>query len=878
MRRLLLALSFILMGMQAGDKAQDQYSPQEAYFLRKMTELWKDRDYRLVKVEVEEFLKTHPASAIHEPLQAILADILYHDKSYDQALAIYQKITDPALLQKTKLRKCQCLYLTGHYDTVIAELAGTSDSDADEMKFIFADSLFRKMQGVSDGQKQALAQKAKPFLLSLYSTSYKTKVLYPLAEVRRILGDSAEAAALFLQLADEFPEKKEEILLQAAALLMNINKSEAITTYQRVVDLGQGKAPDAAYNELVLLFHEDRFQELVARERILGERLKEDKQPLYNFCMGRSHFKLDHFKEAAVYLEKFIWQEKENTPYKRAAYLTVITCAQQEKDSPLFEKSIEEFVAAFPQDLEAGKALLLRAQAALKEDKNEQAVADLGRLLTAFADFPERETLLFNYALLLSKVKKWSDSRKTFLAFIDAYPQSQHLGAVWPSMLQCSTEELKKASPEEILAKKSQLAHDLQEVMGKSNDWSCDERAGYQFLLGQLLYDVKEWKASLSALETYVTTYPEHPSRSQALLMVAYLHRELGSEATIFVQAAEEALVVAEEASNKTALRLQLFNSYLSLKNFDKAAEHLYQVAMVDKVFVNEENTLWLAHHFAAKQDKRVFELLREILKYDDNFALHFDPEKTYLEAEVMKLAELIMPTERKKLLLSLREMQQMHPGHSWKLQRQVAYELAKIHLTEGETDEALKIFEELAASAELTPSYYSNAAILEKNRILLSRCAACDRTDANPEIAHILSTLKDLQIQKRLACEPLHLEAALEYADLRASLVPAESKTETALFFLQRIQEDFTANDDTIRQEYHEARLRFPEKDTLFQTYMKCVKAEILALQAKMSGDQDVSLRALSEASSLFEEVLRETSATPFLKKRAEAYLTNPR
>jgi tetratricopeptide (TPR) repeat protein len=360
--------------------------------------------------------------------------------------------------------------------------------------------------------------------------------------------------------------------------------------------------------------------------------------------------------------------------------------------------------------------------------------------------------------------------------------------------------------------------------------------------------------------------------------MLAYLHRELGSEASVFVKAAEEALFVASDPNNKTALRLQLFNSYLSLKNFDKAAEHLYHVTMIDKVLVNEENTLWLAHHFAAKQDGRLFELLKEILKYDDNFALHFDPEKTYLEAEVMKLAELITASDRKKLLLSLREIQLTHPNHSWKLQRQVAYELAKIHLSQGETDEALKIFEELAASAELTPSYYSNAAILEKNRILLSRCPACDRTEANPQIAHILSTLKDLQIQKRLACEPLHLEAALEYADLRASLVPIESKMETTLFFLQRIQEDFTANDDTIRQEYHDARLRFPEKDTLFQIYMKCINAEILALQAKMSGDQDVTLRTLQQATSLFEEVISEKTATAFLKKRAQDNLNNLR
>jgi tetratricopeptide (TPR) repeat protein len=871
MRRLFIAVGLVLVGMQGGQAPSEKFSPQEAYFLRRMTEFWKDRDYRLVKSQIEEFLKTNPASGIHEPLHAILADILYHEHAYTNALAIYQKITDPSLIQKTRLRKCQCLYLTGAYDEVIKELSGVKDEAVDEMKFVLADSLFRKMQGLSEGQKSALAQQAKPLLIALYETSYRPKVIYPLAEVRRVLGDNAEAATLFLQLADQMPEKKEEILLQAAALQMAFNKGDAICTYQRVVDLGQSKAPDAAYNELVLLFHEDRHGDLVAREKILASQVRDDKKALFNFCLGRSHFKLEHFAEAITYFEQFIQEEKENTPYKRAAILTLITCAQKVQNTPLFDQTVERFVTTFPHDIEAGKALLLRAQAYLKEEKIEQAAADLGRLLSQFPDFPEKETLVYNHALLLLKCHKWEESRKSFLAFVSQFPTSPQITSVWPSILQCSTEELKTALPDEILHKKGQLASDLQRGLGKCTTWSEEEKAGYQFLLGQLLYDTKDYPASLATLDYFVKSYPQHTNVSQALLMQAYLHRALASPPDVFVKVAEEALQAAQAPDNKTALRLQLFNSYLTLKNYDKAAEHLYHAVMVDNVAVNEENMLWLAHHFSTAQDKRAFELLQRILKYDENFSLHFDPEKTYLEAEVMKLADLIPLADRKKLFLSLREVQNRHPNPSWKLQRQVSFELAKIQLSQGETEAALNIFEELSASAELTPSYYSHAAILEKNRILISRCAECDRTDANPIISHILSTLKDLQIQKKLACEPLHLEAALEYADLRTTLVAPESRVETALFFLQRIQEDFTTQDDTIRQEYHQARLRFPEKDTLFQTYMKCIQAEILALQAQMAQDPEGSL----QATALFEDLLKEGHATLFLKQRAESYLS---
>ena len=99
----------------------------------------------------------------------------------------------------------------------------------------------------------------------------------------------------------------------------------------------------------------------------------------------------------------------------------------------------------------------------------------------------------------------------------------------------------------------------------------------------------------------------------------------------------------------------------------------------------------------------------------------------------------------------------------------------------------------------------------------------------------------------------------------------------ETAIFFLGRIKEDFTAQDDPIRQEYHEARLRFPDKDLVFQAYMKCIDAEILSLEAqvaKAKGDHAHSQQRTQEATLLLEAVLKETTLTPFLKNRVESHL----
>jgi len=880
-----------LLATQGAFAAPEKLSTQEAFFLRRMTEFWKDRDFALVKKQIQEFLAAHSQSSIHDNLHAILGDILYQEQDYKKALELYEKIADAPLQQKTIVRKSQCLYLLGHYDTVITNITALLNDESknieskEELHFLLADSLFRKLQSIADPtQQKELSLQAKPLLLGLYETGYKEKVLLPLAEVHRILEENPQASVIYTILAEKIPDKKEEILFQVASLQLTFNKDKAIETYQQIVDLGLSKAPEAAYNELLLLFQENRFSDLVRRAATLSSHLPSDKKPLFDFCLGRSHFKLEAFADAISYFEKYIQEESESTPYKRAAFLTLITCSQKIQDPALFDRTLEQFLVAFPHDDEAGKALLLHAQAALQNGNADQATADLGRLLLEFPQLPEKETLLYDHALLLSKIQKWGDSRDAFLAFLKEFPQTPHFNLIWSSIVHCSVQELKGASADDLLAKKTQLATDLLQALTQPNLFTPEEQSNYHFLTGQLLFDLQSFQESLGELSSFTAQYPDHPSIPQALLLQAHIHRELKSTPDVFAEAAEKALAAATDLENKTALRLQLFNTYLTTKEYDKAAHHLYQCHMIDDVAVQQENQLWLAHYYfeGAKQgnadhETRAVSLFQKILKTDDNFAIHFDPAQTYLEPEAMKFAELLQPAAKKQLLSSLRDMQAQNSSEPWKLERQTLFELGKLYLSLNETDNALKAFDELVAGADAAPSYILNAALLEKSRLLLSRCPECERNESNPTVTQVLLTLKDLQIQKKLTCEPLHLEAALEYADIRTQLASPEARRESAIFFLNRIKDDFNGKTDAVSQEYHEARLRFPEKDLLFQNYMKCIEAEIFCIEAQLAKEQndlEKAKRSEEVALALLQEVLQDNHITPFLKNRAELNL----
>jgi outer membrane protein assembly factor BamD (BamD/ComL family) len=746
-----------------------------------------------------------------------------------------------------------------------------------EMQFLLADSLFRKMRETADGASQKeLAVQAKPLLLGLLNTTYQDKVLLPLAEIHRELKEPKEASPLYLMLADKMPLQKEELLLQAAALQLEFDPPMAIASFQKVVDLGGSKAPEAAYQELLLLFRGDHFSDLVARAPNIEMHLSTDQKPLYEFCLARSYFKLEQLPEAVDHFQVFIEKESESTPYKRAAYLTLIHCAQKTENHTLFDQVLAQFLNDFPRDDEAGKALLLHTQTALQKGDIAQASHDLDKLVRDFPNFPDQETLLYDQAVLLSKTQQWGASRSAFISFLGKFPFTPHAHMIWASIVHSSIQELKDAQDADIRAKKDQLAADLVQALTVPGLFSLDEEASYQFLLGQLMFDLSHFAQSIAELDRFCKAYPEHPSVPEAYLLQALSHHELKSPAELFIPAAEQALATSRDLARKTALRLHLFNTYLEGKQFDKAADNLYQTFIVEGASIQQENQLWLATYYLTKDKERAIDVLKKALLAGSGWDLHFDPAQTYLEAEALKLASLLNPVEKEQVLSSLINIQNTHQTLPWKNHGNALLALARVHMDLHKMDEALVALETILAKDVFSSSLHSMA-LLEKSRILLARCQGVDRHEESQAVRAALSAFKDLQIQKVLVNEPVHLEAALDYADLRIALSPDTSRLDSAIFYLTRVKEDFNAKSDPASQEYHEARLRYPEKDRLFQNYMKCVEAEILCWEAKEQVQKNDLVEAgqLKEvATALLNEVLQDTEVTPYLTRRIQERL----
>ena len=82
----------LMMGALSGAPNYDNMSKEEGFMLRRITEFWKDQDYKTVKSEIKRFQKTHKNSKFCDQLHGNLGDLLIQEGKYKEALESYLKI------------------------------------------------------------------------------------------------------------------------------------------------------------------------------------------------------------------------------------------------------------------------------------------------------------------------------------------------------------------------------------------------------------------------------------------------------------------------------------------------------------------------------------------------------------------------------------------------------------------------------------------------------------------------------------------------------------------------------------------------------------------------------------------------------------------
>ncbi len=896
-------------------------SEEEALFVRRIIEFWRDKEYGLVKGQIKEFFQEYPESSFVESFWIMLGDVYFKERKFYDALLAYDRVMTPSLLNKSLGNRAHCYYKLESF-VELEELIAPHITEGDLPEFLhfyYAEAIFRQAIGLKDVEKaQKLCRIAQSHYEKVQNTEHAQTARIALAEINRVLGDHVKAATLYLDLADALPENREKMLFNAATMQMIFDKSKAVTTFSEIFKMNGKKASEAAYNWMLLMFGMERFDTLIQSKEKLLDFVSSERKPLLHFILGNSYFAGKEYEEALTYLSSYLSQVDARSSQLKEALLMGIASSFHLEDIEKVDAYTFRYETVFPEDPNLGKALFFRALINRKHQKNKPAERDLKLIIAKFPNFEDLDAVHFELCALLYHQAKWRESHEAFSKFIIDYTESPYAKAAQRYLLNTSVHLVDSLSGMEYDSQnlRRQLIEDIQNAVEVDGVVDASQKPGYRLKLGRTLFELGSYEDALGVLQRFMEEYPSSPDLFQIHLLMALSYREkTDKDLKGFTFHGEKVLSLNPEAAEKGRLRLNLFTAYLNLEKEatsqeekelykDKAAQHLYAVILDDDEPVQLQNRLWLANYYLFTVQKHMeadwrnrledsgylTEAERSMQTFDSalNVAagggLALLTEKSlFLEAEVFKFSMLLgwlqQWDQKLELLEQLRAQQAAHPEWKWNLKGRTLISLGELY-HEGQRDEkALEVCDVILKEMKTSDPYSWNKAQLLRSRIAFLGLDVNNRTEESEEMLHIFKTLKDLQIRKQLVYEPIHIEAALDYADMKMELASEDTRQERLLFYLHRIKEDFTLQEDIWSKDYSESRKLLPEKNTIYQAYMMLIDAQIAQIESEIARAKGASHEANSKekaARTIFVTLLRgQFAVSRYLVERAIAGLS---
>ena len=900
-----------------GVTSYEATTKEEGFMLRRITEFWKDQDYETVKKEILGFLKTHENSKFCDQLRGNYGDLLIQEGNYIEALASYQKIKHASVVETFLLNQMQCFYELEQYDELISygmpyltKMSKELLERKDEFYFLMAEGYFRASLKISAmDKKNTYLNKALPLYEKILDSSFNDPCMFALAEIYRLQSSNDKAQSFFVELSKRHPARKEELLFHAALAQAEFDKSLAITTFSEIMKMKGEKSKDSALNRLILFFQEERYQEVVSHYSEVLNLIEEEKKSTLEYIIARSYFALKSYDKANLHLEKFLSANEGSKEERRNALLMQLSTAQFLKNEKLYKDALDELEIAFPDDKELCQAVFIHAMMLKELGRASEAEFTLAKLIENKTIFKDEEVLYLEYGLVAYNNDNWALSRKTLNDFVNKYTTSNHSPIAWKYLLSSSL-NLLKANQEgkQRDYSKVEFLNDLNKIMERSEVLDTDEKLECLFLQGKLCYELEKYDVALAHLKKFIYDHSQNDHIAEAHLLTALCHHKLGNSNDMFCTHAEKALSLDKNLAKKGALHLELFNAYLTIAKdsemhkalIEKARLHLYTALSLGEKNIKVENRLWLAHSYLSDlfSDAQVFftdgDVPADLETFNRSFALFeeilLDPstdalagisaDQTFLEWEVLKYANLLgrkKESQKKiRVLRSLIEQQSHNPSWNWQARQEALFEIAKTYELSGDNENAIDTYSFISTLQSNKKTFIEEYAKFSAMRLNFDRFPLNQKNENNKMIFTILSTLKDTQIQKSPASEPLHLESALEYAKIRGLISKNKDPHLKYLFFLNRITEDFTNNQDPMVEKYSHQTQEKENCTKLFAQYMKFIEAESLRIEAIIKvKDNHIALSVdLSQKAKQLLLSLKKEKVSVYLSRRIDESL----
>lgn len=782
---------------------QNLQEDAEAMFLRRIVEFWESGQYSVAKEEIGKYLEEHPGTHLTNDLLVFLGDVYLKEGKFEEAIVTYKKIKDNSVKLSVYLNYLQCLLELKKYQNLISEcsfylhnyssfLAETTQ----QVKVYLGYAYYESAMNAQGDAAQAFARMAKPYFEDLLKTNFCEESLQILTSLHQILQDYRSAGNLYLSLSEKYPERKEEFLFEAANCALEFDRDLALQTFSTICRTGKAKVHEAADQRMRLLYEMKKYSDLILLADALADLCSKENLPFFHFLLGSSYFELKDYKHAALEMKKYIDREEVKDEKMRDALALIMSAAHQMKDRELFEESFASFEKNFPKDEELPKALLAKALLNKKDSRPVEAEKDFSQLVPIFSTLEDSETFLYEYADLLLQMKEASKSKEYFSKLLqitknEAQKREALRGLIHASVVVAFEEK----DTEKAIALKKDLVVSLQTMLSEKEALSDQERDEYLYLLGQCQFECKEFASALEVLEPLTEKSKNCPHLAQVHLFLAQCADRINKDKKSYCRHVETALALKDPSLKESSLHLLLFNGYFELgqenqEMLSMAAEHLFLAQLDETIRIQEDNQLWLAQYYyqrsdrfmqisqwRAKEEEKLRmqeERRRAISLIEKNVTL--PPKETITPQEeeaLFKLANLFQWDQNREksleLFTLLQDQYKKDPTTCWNRKEPALLSLSKSLREKGDQGKAMDLLDEVI-SLKRDPFAVMKASF-EKCLLRISLLTEEEKSLSSPQVVSIIAELKQIKLQRKLAYEPLHFEAALALVELESSL-----------------------------------------------------------------------------------------------------------
>lgn len=777
---------------------------EEQLFVRRIVEFWRDQDDRLADQQIDQFLATYPASGWRDPLLAMQCQIAARSGDHLKTLSAFAQIADPAVAEPLHPYRLHALFKLGKYSELIREPIERGDAS----RFYCAQAHHRL------GGRDHLIE-AERLLGEISDPTYCRSARLLRAKLLSQLEAYGAAAALYFDLAQE--EGSDEYRYFAGLCQMQSDSDGALKTMRLLSANENPWRAAAAYNTLLLLHRRKEYQELLELLPQFTSIVEADRAPMVDYIAGDAHYQLGQYESALSLLLALA----PDHPQKSRALLSAMDSARRLEEGKKVEECYAQWMAAYRGSEEESSAHLLRALWLKESGRLAEALDEL--VFAETTSSPESDLISYEKVKTLFALRRYEDAHREAMSGVDRFASSPYAANRLRLLLRSSL-QLTKSEPIDRLSYE-RLVHTACKLLDQPHLFLEEELQNYRLIAGRALYQCQEYKRAIDLLSSYLagSKDSEADEAMAHLLLCSCLACEQGDSEEIIAHG-ELALEMAPELAGAQAVRIELYNRHLQANRPERAADHLYGFfCRTSTTELQIDNLLWLANHYSASRPERAAAIL-ERLVYGEDGKMALLRSGRLLDGELLALARLQQGEERRIALLEEGVAQlQCHPEWPWRHKEELAMELGRSYEAQGETAKAEEVYKRIVDQISGRDNRWRQEGEL---RLALLH----DGEDLTAD----LSTLKDLQIRKRISSEPIHLEAALLYVAAQSDGTPPPEQGARKLFLLKRVRDDFCNEESVLAREYHSCRQEVPVQDAIYRAYLHWIEGEIALLEGR--------------------------------------------